>query len=77
MRVVYIGTQREEQAFAEKAAEHFANNPKHNSYSTGEITPGCLLALRWNDRAIAVLKLDDAHMPTIYGDMLLPAQEPS
>lgn len=72
MKLVDINTQRAEQAFAEKAATAFAGNPKMVSYTDGDIVPGCLFALRWglHERAVAVLKLDDYHQPTIYGDLV-------
>lgn len=72
MKLVDINTQRAEQAFAEKAAAAFAREPKMRSYTDGDIVPGCLFALRWglHERAVAVLRLDGEHLPTIYGDLV-------
>jgi hypothetical protein len=63
--------------FAEKAAAHFAANPKHWSYSLAEIAPGCLVALRWGlgDDCVLVFKLDEQFTPTIYAQLVRKFQE--
>lgn len=77
MNLVYMHEQREQQAFAEKAAAHFAAHPEHWSYTDGPIEPCALLGLRWglHNRAVAVLKLDANHQPVIYGDLIPAAEE--
>lgn len=79
MHLVNIEEQRAEHAFAEKAAAAFASEPKMYSYTDGDIAPGCLIALRWglHQRAVAVLKLDPEHLPTIYSDLVPAADNPS
>lgn len=61
---------REELAFAEKAAAHFAKQPMHSSY--GDTTPGSLLGLRWGlgEDCVLVLKLDENHIPTNYQNIV-------
>lgn len=61
-----IETEKARIAFVERAAEHFAKNPKHYSY--GDIEPGGMVGLRWgsaND-CVLVLKLDEYAKPAIY-----------
>jgi len=74
MRIVYIAHAREEHAFAEKAAAHFAAHPEHTSYTDGAIKSGVFLALRWglHERAVAVMRIDAEHEPVIYGDLIPP-----
>jgi hypothetical protein len=59
-------------AFASKAAEHFAAHPNHWTYSDGDITPGCLLALRWGlgKDCVLVLKLDENEMPVNFQHLI-------
>lgn len=72
MRAVYAGDVVRELDFAKKAAKHFAENPKHSSYTDGDITSGCLLALRWGlgDDCVLVLQLDESHVPTNYQNLV-------
>lgn len=79
MRLVHEETLLEELEFARRAAKHFAAEPKHASFTSGEIEPGCLIALRWglgND-CVLVLKLDEFHEPTIYGEIVRQFQVPA
>lgn len=72
MRHVYMNDEKERIEFAERAAKHFAANPKHWSFTDEDIAPGVLLALRWglgND-CVAVLKLDSEFTPVIYGNLI-------
>ena len=53
---------REERAlFVQQAAEAFAVNKKFYTYTSGEITKGCLFAVRWglSDDCIVVFRLDE------------------
>jgi hypothetical protein len=72
MRMVYTGQIEDELAFARKAAAHFASEPRHSTYTDGEIQPGCFLAIRWvlGDDCVVVVKLDDAHVPTNYAEIV-------
>lgn len=74
-RVVYAEVIRDELAFAEEAARHFTEHPNHYSFTRdGDFAPEALLALRWGsgDDCVLVLKLDEIHKPTIYGQMIDP-----
>lgn len=59
-------------AFAEKAAAAFKESPDLTSFSEGDITPGCLLALRWgyDNDCVLVLKLDEAEEPVLFQQMM-------
>lgn len=72
MKHVYMSVVKEEIEFAEKAAKHFAANPKHWSFTTREITPGCLFALRWglDDDCVLVFKLADDCDPKLYAQLV-------
>ena len=72
MRLVNVEEEQAQIAFALHAAEAFGANPRMHSFTGGDIAPGVLLALRWglHDRAVLVLKLDESHVPTIYGDLV-------
>lgn len=72
MRMVYVSEIDAEIVFARKAAAHFANHPEHTTYTGTDIEPSCLMALRWglmND-GVLVVKLDAAHVPTIYAELV-------
>lgn len=77
MKIVSAHDIRDELAFMEGAAAKFASNPAMWSFSTGEIHPGCLLALRWgmSDDCVLVVKLDEFHVPTIYSQAVKHAAE--
>lgn len=72
MRTVYASEIDAEIAFARKAAAHFAKHPEHTAYTADDIEPGCLMALRWGlmDDGVLVVKLDAAHVPTIYSELV-------
>lgn len=71
----------ERQTFALKAAKHFAENPRHMSFSDEEpdLAPGSWLALRWglgND-CVLVLRIGD-EMPVNYGQLIThPPERPT
>jgi hypothetical protein len=75
MIVTDVTAEQERIDFVKRAAEHFASNPNHTSYSDGEIVPGAMLALRWGvtDRAVLLLKLDEYASPVVYGDAVTDA----
>ena len=61
-RMTTMHDERERQAFAQRAADHFANNPKHWTYSNEEgPTPGALFALRWGlgQDCVVVFRISD------------------
>jgi len=72
MRMVYVSKELEQIEFAKRAAEAFAKNEKLASYTDGEIIPGCFFALRWGLRndCVVVFKLDCAHVPTNYQELV-------
>lgn len=63
MRMTSTWDDRERARFAEAAAEHFAKNKQHWTYSAGDgPVPGELFALRWglgNDCVVVVRIGDD------------------
>lgn len=61
MKHVWLSEEEARQAFAKKAAQHFAKNPGHWTYADGPPTCGELLALRWGggDDCVVVLKVDE------------------
>jgi hypothetical protein len=73
MRTICLPEERARGEFAERAAHHFAENPRHWSYSESmqDVQPGELLALRWglHNRAVLVLKVAD-EVPVIYMDLV-------
>ena len=71
MRCTYVQREQEQIAFAEEAARHFAANPKHWSYSLGQIRPGERIALRWGlgDDCVLVFTVGDDE-PVIYGQII-------
>jgi len=55
-----LSEEQERIEFVKRAAAHFARNPQHNSYTGGEIVPGCMFAVRWgmgND-CVLVFRID-------------------
>jgi hypothetical protein len=72
-RMTYAHLERQRLEFAEKAAKHFADNPKHFTYTEGgDITSGCLLAIRWglgND-CVLVVKLDEQELPVNFQNII-------
>ena len=72
MRMVKVEDEMEQIRFAEKAARYFALHPECQSFSDIDLSPGCLLALRWGigDDCVLVLKLDDQFEPTIYQNII-------
>lgn len=72
MRMVYASEEIERLEFARKAAQHFAENPGHNTYTDGEIEPGCLFGLRWglSDDCVLVIKLHDYEAPVNYQNLV-------
>lgn len=72
MRMVKVEDEMEQIRFAEKAARYFALHPECQSFSDIDLSPGCLLALRWGigDDCVLVLKLDDQFEPTNYQNII-------
>jgi len=72
MKMLFISEIDEEKNFAIRAAEHFSKNPKHYSYTDKEIDESSLLALRWGAAmdCVLVVKLDDAHEPANYQQLI-------
>ena len=54
--------------FANKAAEHFNKNPKHVTFTDGNIEAGCLFGVKWGlgDDCILVFQLDYVYEPVIF-----------
>lgn len=75
MRCVYMETERERQAFAERAARCFAANPDCWTFSDGDgPMPGEWFALRWGlgDDCVVVFKVGDDE-PVNYGQLIRQA----
>ena len=72
MRTVKVEEEMEQIRFAERAARYFALHPECQSFSDADISPGCLLALRWGlgDDCVLVLKLDPHFEPTNYQNII-------
>ena len=72
MRMVKVEEEMEQIRFAERAARYFALHPECQSFSDADISPGCLLALRWwlGDDCVLVLKLDPHFEPTNYQNII-------
>lgn len=77
MRAFYMVDIEKEAEFAREAAAWFAKNPQGHSYTSGEIVPGCFLALRWglDGNSVVVLKLDEIHTPGNYMELTREYQE--
>ena len=72
MKSCYVSDVEDEIAFAKKAAEAFAKNPKYMTFSVDGVKPGALLAIRWGmgDDCVVVVKLDENHIPTNYMNLV-------
>jgi len=70
--MVKVEEEMEQIRFAERAARYFALHPECQSFSDVDISPGCLLALRWwlGDDCVLVLKLDPHFEPTNYQNII-------
>jgi hypothetical protein len=66
MRIVFTHREKENEAFAAKAADWFKNNPKCYTYAEGDPKPGCLFAIRWNPYTVLIVKLDEEFEPLCY-----------
>jgi len=69
MKMIYLDEEQKVLDFGRTAAEHFEKHPKHYSFTTtGEIEPGCLLALRWGlgEDCVLVFRLDEYFDPIIF-----------
>ena len=59
MRLVRLAEDREVASFADRARRAFAENDKMQSFADGnEIKSDSLLALRWNDYTVCVLRVE-------------------
>lgn len=77
-RMTSVSQETARMDFAKKAAEHFAENPKHQTF--GEIAPGSLLGLRWGcgKDCVLVLKLDEYERPVLFAQIIeMPAPVPA
>lgn len=72
MRFINLNEQDRQTTFAREAAAYFAEDSQCKTYTSGDITPGCLFAIRWGggDDCVAVIKLDDFHEPTCYENII-------
>lgn len=75
MIYAYITEQQQKLDFARAAALHFANNPKHWTYTAAEVETGAYLALRWGlgDDCVLVLRIGD-EVPVIYSQAIRHVQ---
>jgi hypothetical protein len=67
MKLVNINTQQEAEDFARLSATSFDSFPKTYVYTAGD-DPECgeYMAIRWNDHALLVVRLDESFEPAIY-----------
>ena len=74
MRLISLPIEKARTDFALEAARFFARNPEMTSYTAGEITSGCLFAIRWGlgRDCVLVLQLDEAVEPVIYENVVEP-----
>lgn len=74
----YIGDVEARLAFAKRAANHFAANRGHFTYTDTEIEPDALFAVRWGlgEDCVLVFKVGDLP-PTIYGQAITGAPYPT
>lgn len=63
MKVMDLTQIRANEAFARKATDHFTAHPSHYTYAEGDPQPGELLAIRWNDFTVLIVKLDESFQP--------------
>jgi len=63
MIMTYIDDETDILNFVQVASEHFSTHHKHTTFTLEDITPGCLMALRYgggND-CIVVFRLSDKY----------------
>lgn len=70
MRVVHLGEQHAEEAFALRAAKAFAGNPRLWTFTDGEIAEDVLFGVKWGAGSHAVLCFRVANTPVIYADII-------
>ena len=77
MRMVKVEEEMERIRFADRAARYFSLHPECQSFSDIDLSPGCLLALRWglNADCVLVLKLDAHFEPTNYQNIINAKRE--
>lgn len=70
--MTYMDHEQETQAFARRAAAHFAKEPGHYTYTDGEIQAGELFAMRYGlgDDCVVVFRIDGAFTPTNYQELV-------
>ena len=66
MRIVNIEKEVAQANFALRAAKAMQDNPRLYTFADSDPTPGELLAIRWNPYTVLVIKLDEAHIPSLY-----------
>jgi len=71
MEMTYMHERQENDAFAERAAEHFKNNPSHYTFTDGEIEAGAHFALRFGmgDDCVVIFKISDEN-PINYQNLI-------
>lgn len=76
--MVTVAAIEEELTFAKHAAAKFEENPEWATFTTGEIVPGCLFAVRWglgND-CVLVLRISEDAVPTVYQQIIRKKEAP-
>lgn len=53
-------------AFVEEAAQHFRDNPHNHSYTRDELAADELVALRWNDTCVLVIRIHANYDPIVF-----------
>ena len=72
MITVCVEEQDKTKEFAERAAEDFAENSKHYTFTDSTIEAGCLFALRFglNEDCVVVFRLDENFEPINYQQLI-------
>lgn len=66
--MTYLAEEQERLDFAFRAAQHFARNPDHATFTAGAIEPGAWFAVRWgmgND-CVLTFRISEEHPVTNY-----------
>lgn len=66
MNIIYHRDEVAQASFAKAAAKHFYENPKSYTYALADPAPGELLAIRWNNCTVLIVRLSESHTPALY-----------
>lgn len=66
MRIVRLEEEEEYTKFVEAAGACFRQDPLKQTYAEGDPRCDSLLAIRWNEATILVVKIDQIEEPRLY-----------